>query len=190
MQLNFIKLFFFLLVFISLNISADDKDNYENTLWDSVLNSDTRAMYEAYIKEYPNGHYISLAKIRYRQLGGNIKSKNKTVNNRNINKKLTASDLLKKCSEHFNSKRLTSGRSGNAYDCYQKVLQKEPNNLEAQEGINNIALKYLSWAKVNINKNNLKKAEKYFLKAEEISPNLKDIPVYRQLIEEKKNNKS
>ena len=45
---------------------------------------------------------------------------------------------INQCQEHFNKKRLTSGRQGNAFSCYRKILSDEPDNFEALEGIENI----------------------------------------------------
>jgi len=81
--------------------------------------------------------------------------------------------------------RLTSGKGGNALDCYQEILDREPGNQEALEGLSKIGKKYLSWTKVYIKKKNYKKAFKYYKKAKKLSPDLKDLKMYKDILDEK-----
>ena len=48
--------------------NVNNMHKYENRFWDSVIKMDSREMYEAYLLEYPRGHYTRIAKIKLKQL--------------------------------------------------------------------------------------------------------------------------
>ena len=50
--------------------SAETVNRYEDRFWDIVSKTDSCAMYQAYMDEYPQGHYIRLAKIKKKRLCG------------------------------------------------------------------------------------------------------------------------
>jgi len=67
--------------------------------------------------------------------------------------------ILNQCADHLSANRLTSGNGGNAYDCYQQVLQAKPNHPDALAGMVKIEKKYALWASSAIDRNNLDKAQ-------------------------------
>ncbi|NJM10659.1 MAG: protein kinase [Synechococcaceae cyanobacterium SM1_2_3] len=54
--------------------------------------------------------------------------------------------LLRECSRHLQANRLTSGKGGNAADCYGKALKRDPGNAEARAGLNQIVDRYADLA--------------------------------------------
>ncbi len=71
---------------------------------------------------------------------------------------------LDECAAHLSSKRLTSGKGGNAYDCYQQILRSEPGHQEALAGMVTIEETYARWASTEIDRSNFQKAEKNIAK--------------------------
>ena len=48
--------------------SSDNKGLHELEFWGDVKAAPSKLMYEAYLKQYPNGHYVPLAKIKLAML--------------------------------------------------------------------------------------------------------------------------
>ncbi|NJO15322.1 MAG: tetratricopeptide repeat protein [Thioploca sp.] len=80
--------------------------------------------------------------------------------------------LLQECQTHYQANRLTTGAPGTAFDCYQTVLQLDPNNRQALNGLNNIQNRYLGWIESAIQQNNLNKANVYLASLQKINPQL------------------
>ncbi len=69
--------------------------------------------------------------------------------------------LLRICDRHFLANRLTTGAGGSALNCYQKVLERDPYNIAAFEGLDNIAIKYIGWAERALKAHRLTKATQH-----------------------------
>jgi tetratricopeptide (TPR) repeat protein len=82
----------------------------------------------------------------------------------------TLNTLLQKCEEHLRANRLTTGKGGTAFDCYQQVLAQSPNNLLAQAGLAQIAVRYQGWAEKALQRGNLKKAKIYIDRLRMVAP--------------------
>lgn len=78
--------------------------------------------------------------------------------------------LLRECDAHFRANRLTTGRGGNAVDCYTEVLRLERGNAEALAGLEQVVDRYASWADAAIRRGDPSKAATYLHRAEQISP--------------------
>ncbi len=78
--------------------------------------------------------------------------------------------LLRECQEHFISNRLTIGYKGNALDCYRKVIDKDPENTEAHEGLQKIETKYIQWAIKALHRRKLKKVRKNLKRISKVNP--------------------
>lgn len=78
--------------------------------------------------------------------------------------------LLRECQTHFDANRLTTGRGGNAADCYEEVLKQDRGNPEALEGLTAIKNQYLSWAEKALQQGRLEKAKSYIAKIELFNP--------------------
>ncbi len=47
--------------------AVDSFDKYEKAIWNEVKKSPSKEMYEAYLLDYPNGHYSRIARIKVKQ---------------------------------------------------------------------------------------------------------------------------
>lgn len=90
--------------------------------------------------------------------------------------------LLQECQTHYQANRLTTGAPGTALTCYQTVLQLEPHNRQALNGLNNIQNRYLSWTESAIQQNNLNKANAYLANLQRINPQLPDLARLKGLL--------
>jgi tetratricopeptide (TPR) repeat protein len=78
--------------------------------------------------------------------------------------------LLQQCDIHFNANRLTTGRGGTAFDCYNKVLALEPNNSSAKKGLKKIEARYQQWLEGSIQQKNWQKARIYLERLRLLNP--------------------
>lgn len=83
--------------------------------------------------------------------------------------------LLQQASEDINALRLTKPKGSNAVQKYQEILKLDPDNAKAQQGLLNVAEKYLTLTKNNIQSNDIEKAKQYLNLAKGISPGHPDI---------------
>ena len=70
-------------------------------------------------------------------------------------------ELLKVCTMHFQSNRLTRPENRNALACYQNVLDIDPGNLEAANGLDDIEQKYQAWLRMAMDKGEETEIEHY-----------------------------
>ncbi|HHB92279.1 MAG TPA: hypothetical protein ENK59_03595 [Thioploca sp.] len=78
--------------------------------------------------------------------------------------------LLQKCRKHFEANRLTTGGSGTALSCYNKVLKKDSGNLDAKAGLRAIEKRYKLWMENALQRNKLNKAKTYLAGLERVAP--------------------
>jgi hypothetical protein len=78
--------------------------------------------------------------------------------------------LLQECQKHLDAKRLTSGRGGTALACYQDVLEQEPGNAEALDGLHKIELSYQNLAESAFRQKRLQKVPNYLKGLERVNP--------------------
>ena len=91
------------------------------------------------------------------------------INLQNI-KKREIQGLLSVAEQQLDDKKLMTPVNDSAWTTYNKILTIEPNNQEANSGINKIRDTYILWARHEIKKGNPKHATFLFKKALEISP--------------------
>lgn len=80
------------------------------------------------------------------------------------------SKLLRQCQKHMQANRLTSGRGGTALGCYKEVLEKEPGNSKALEGLAEIEARYAGWAKRALDRGQKNKVERYLASLRLVNP--------------------
>ena len=68
--------------------------------------------------------------------------------------------------------RLMSPANDNAYDRYRKVLDLDPKNAKAREGLRAVASRYLGLADAAQSKGDLGQAREFLARAEKADPNL------------------
>jgi len=99
----------------------------------------------------------------------------KTSNHPDVPKPVTMDDrivaLLQQCEVHFKANRLTTGKGGTAYDCYNQVLVLQPNNAQAKQGKVKIEARYQQWAENALKKGKLSGARQYIKRLNKINPN-------------------
>ncbi|MDY6993897.1 MAG: hypothetical protein SVR94_15020 [Pseudomonadota bacterium] len=78
--------------------------------------------------------------------------------------------LLQQCEQHFQANRLTSGRSGTAYQCYQNILSQHPSHPAAQRGLQRIEHRYRNWLLQELNRERLSQARHYLKKIRLVNP--------------------
>ena len=83
---------------------------------------------------------------------------------------------LEECNAHFKANRLTTGRGGNALDCYTQVLEKQPGQPEALDGLVKIEQKYALWASLYMDRGNLKKAAENIRKLRGVNEENQELP--------------
>ncbi len=95
--------------------------------------------------------------------------------------------LLHQAHEDIRALRLSKPDGNNAVEKYQQVLELDPGNADAQEGLYNVATEYLKLTENSIHNKNLEKAGQYLELAKEISPDHPEIPpIEKVLFEDKK----
>lgn len=75
----------------------------------------------------------------------------------------TIASMLDRGHRQIENKKLTTPANDNAFDTFNEVLELQPNNQQALEGIEKIKSRYLTWANLDIEEGKIKRA-KYFLK--------------------------
>ncbi len=118
------------------------------------------------------GDFVFVAPVK-----ASVVTKESTTNIKISDEEGTADSLshesqlkLMTCEVHLKANRLTTGRGGNALECYEQVLASDPDNSKALAGIKQIENKYAAWAESQINRGNLAKASSYLQKIEMINP--------------------
>ena len=112
----------------------------EASFWQSIRCSDEKEV-RAYLRKFPDGAFVEAA--------------NECLEDIQIE------NVLSLCQAHVEAERLTSGASGNALECYQSVLERRPENVEAQKGLNQIEEIIVSWAQEALHDGNLDAAVRY-----------------------------
>ena len=84
--------------------------------------------------------------------------------------KIRIQQLLESANQAMAQNRLTTPKDDNALDKFKKVLDLSPSNPLAVEGINQIVERYLSWARDNVDRSQLKKARHFVSLAHSIDP--------------------
>ncbi len=78
--------------------------------------------------------------------------------------------LLKKAKVQIASLKLTVPKDDNAYASYKSILQKDPENEQANQGIEDLKQMFIEWAKNNVKKNQFDRARHYYRKALIVDP--------------------
>lgn len=155
-------------------------NNIELIFWGSVKDSKNPAVLQAYINKYPDGIFVELAKLKIDALEAQAtpkqvqsatevavtatpKAESKIVAATKPIKLAAVNDdplreKLNQCEAHFNANRLTTGKGGNALDCFSEVLQRQVGNTQAMRGLVKIEQRYADWARRDISRGNIKRA--------------------------------
>ena len=78
--------------------------------------------------------------------------------------------LLRQCETHLQANRLTSGKGGNAVDCYNSILRQDRGNAEAQAGLERIADRYADITAAALQRRDAKSARTALARIEKLNP--------------------
>lgn len=79
--------------------------------------------------------------------------------------------LLRECDAHLRANRLTSGKGGNASDCYGEVLKRDRGNAQALAGLDRIAERYADIAAAAVQRGNAKQTKNALEQLARLNPN-------------------
>ena len=121
-------------------IGSQDEGENERLFWESVRDSDDTSMIQAYLDNYPNGKFTSLAKIKVNKLGGN-QNEAPEINSTTIE---TASAIPKSNEEDLNqvltmSTSLVGKWKGN----FQKMVGSLPLHIDVELNIKAIQNQFI-----------------------------------------------
>jgi len=78
--------------------------------------------------------------------------------------------LLRQCEKHLQANRLTSGKGGTAFGCYQEVLEKDADNAKALAGLKEIEARYAGWAQKAFDRGQKDKVKRYLESLRKVNP--------------------
>ena len=99
-------------------------------------------------------------------------------------------DYLAQAEIYFSKKQFTSPKTKNAFFMYNKVLELDPENFSALDGLNSIADKYYGYAKPRFDKKQYKKAESFIKKGLKVAPEHQALLELQQAIADAKEKES
>ena len=88
--------------------------------------------------------------------------------------KHTIEALVELAYSQIEAKKLTTPAGDNAFETFKLILDFQPKNKKALEGIDKIKNRYRTWAKLDINDGKIKRAKYFLSRAIEISPDDKE----------------
>ncbi len=138
----------------------------EIEVWRAAKECGTAACIQAYLDAYPEGRFAVFAREQLRHSGGESASPEPPEEP----KVAPLKALLETCELHVRADRLTTGVGGNALECYQSVLEKDPGNRTALAGLDGIVERYLGWAESNLERGRLDRVTTYLSRAKQVNP--------------------
>jgi hypothetical protein len=90
---------------------------------------------------------------------------------------------LRECKKHFKANRLTTGIGGTAFVWYREVLTKDPNIVEAKNGLKEIEDRYATWIKRALDRRQCYKAKRYFPRLSKVNPNSYHLAEFKMRLE-------
>lgn len=90
--------------------------------------------------------------------------------------------LLTAAQQDLQANRLTKPEGDNAFQKFTEVLQQDPNNAEAKQGLQTIAARYVSLAKRKLKQQQFAQAMQYLEKAQQVNPQHATLNTLRQQI--------
>ncbi len=151
----------------------------EIVFWQSLQGSKECSDYEAYLASYPSGRFSNLAKARRTRFCVEAIPAAPEVE---VAGGMDVRDLLEECAAHLEANRLTTGKGGNALDCYTDALQINPGNQTALDGITAIEDKYIGWAEREIKRRNAKRAERFLASLQTVNTDREEVGELEEVI--------
>lgn len=88
--------------------------------------------------------------------------------------------MLNRCRQFLKDGNLTTGEAGNALDCYRKILEQVPDNVEALTGLRRIEQHYIGRAEFAIKRSRLEEAREFLATLAEVNPQSPHLSRLRQ----------
>lgn len=88
--------------------------------------------------------------------------------------------MLNRCRQFLKDGNLTTGEAGNALDCYRKILERVPDNVEALTGLRRIEQHYIGRAEFAIKRGRLQEAHGLLATLAEVNPRSPHLSRLRQ----------
>ena len=86
------------------------------------------------------------------------------------------------CKRHFQANSLTTGAGGTALACYKQVLKKDPSNVDALAGLDQIEARYVMWTETALNKGRLNKAKQYLESLRKVKPESPKLAALEEIV--------
>ena len=132
------------------------KEMRDHSLWKDVGECPGA---ERYLKAFPEGHHAGEARecLVQRQAAGQVEG------------------LLVECEAHLAAGRLSTGRGGNAVDCYEKVLSLNSGNRKALSGLDRVMEEYGRRVRQALEGGRLERARGFLEKMAELSSESREV---------------
>ena len=145
--------------------AAEDAVNDE-LFWQSVKGCTVAEEVALYIEVFEGrGKHLAEARACLKQLG-----REDLLSGEEPPAPSEIDELLAVCAAHFRADRLTTGIGGTAVECYQEVLSRDPTNVRALEGLEQVVQKYVGWAQRALEQGRVEKVLEYAEKLEGLNP--------------------
>ena len=158
------------------NYSENNVIKFELLYWESVTKNPTKEKYQSYLNKYPKGHFTDIAKSEISRLDNTIPKQTSLKSKNSISKQ------LKKCEQFLKSYKLSTNKNGNAYECYNRILSKEPGNKSAINGLTKVEDSYVKLIQTAARKGQQAKSKKYLSRLEFLNSNHSEISELKVLI--------
>ena len=140
----------------------------EQSAWDRVKACDDVEAVRRFVQEHPESPHVAEASACIEIHA----------------RKAQVERMLHECRAHFRAGRISTGRVGNALECYGRVLDEDPGNPDALEGIDEIVAHYSNKAVAALDRGDPIDAEREIERVEEIVPESPDVEALRRRLEE------
>jgi hypothetical protein len=152
----------------------------EAQFWTTIRDSDNAEYFREYLRQWPDGVFSGLARIRLSELEGEVPGgEDEPAGGSAASQAPPAAaevdlawveGMLEEAQRAEQEDRLTTPRGNNAYESYRAVLDRDPTSRAAQAGLERIMARYLGWADRSLRRGDARKAEIYLARAEKVAP--------------------
>ena len=142
--------------------------------WDAIKGCEEEEPVERFLADFPESRYAKEARACLERLEARDR------------KSVLVERLLSECRAHHQASRLTAGSGGNALDCYRRVLDGDPGNTRALEGIAAIERQYTDRAEAALGRERPDAAVRAISRLEAINPEHPRIAAFNARLEELK----
>lgn len=94
--------------------------------------------------------------------------------------------ILQDCATRFSMKHLTAQEGNEATTCYRSIIVLAPDNREAHAQLEQLANRYVNWAKTAINQANFQLAEEYLKQLSQLQPDHPQLADLNQSLQAKR----